>query len=322
MGARVIYVLLLAVLGTMLVARSTHAEESPWVKGTTLAQRTQAQTKLEGGNALLLEKNYVAALAMYREAIAFWDHPAIRFNIVRCLIQLDRPIEAVDELDRALRYGAAPLEENIYNEALAYKKLLASQIGTIKLSCSQEGVRVTIDGAPIATCPAKVTQRVSPGRHQLVGEKDGLATRTMTVVVVGATEESVSLTLEPVRVRARVVHRFATWIPWAVLGGGALTAGVGGLVQIAASNDNDTYRREIARTCSDGCSGAALADLRDLESRARLESNVALAFVGTGIAAVIAGGVLMFVNRGRTVYQNVEVSPTSTGGVISVRGAF
>src|SRR6185503_11701801 len=97
---------LLALLTVLVLTGGAHADESPWVKGTTPEQRAAAQERLTAGNSLLLEKNYVAALAKYREAITFWDHPAIRFNIVRCLIQLDRSIEAVDELDKALRYGA------------------------------------------------------------------------------------------------------------------------------------------------------------------------------------------------------------------------
>jgi hypothetical protein len=59
-------------------------------------QMKSAETLLSEGNALFVDKRYADALAKYGEAIASWDHPAIRFNIVRCLIQLGRNFEAFD----------------------------------------------------------------------------------------------------------------------------------------------------------------------------------------------------------------------------------
>lgn len=90
--------------------------------GVSETKKAEAGRLLEHGNALFLDKNYTAALAKYREAVAAWDHPAIRFNIVRCLIQLDRPVEAGENLQTTLRYGAAPLEDAVYTEALAYAR--------------------------------------------------------------------------------------------------------------------------------------------------------------------------------------------------------
>ena len=58
------------------------------------SQKAQAQKILEEGNALFLKKDYAQALEKYKAAVAKWDHPAIRFNMVRCLIQLDKPVEA------------------------------------------------------------------------------------------------------------------------------------------------------------------------------------------------------------------------------------
>src|SRR5262249_1746348 len=53
----------------------------PWGEGVTDDRKALAQSKLEAGNALFLEKKYGEALERYREALAAWDHPAIRFNV-------------------------------------------------------------------------------------------------------------------------------------------------------------------------------------------------------------------------------------------------
>src|SRR6185312_506210 len=98
-----------AVAMAIAVAPSVaRADDQPWAVGVSDAQKAQAQKILEEGNQLFLKKDYAQALDKYKAAVAVWDHPAIRFNIVRCLIQLDRPVDASDNLALALKYGAAP----------------------------------------------------------------------------------------------------------------------------------------------------------------------------------------------------------------------
>ncbi|HEY0252144.1 MAG TPA: hypothetical protein VGC41_11495 [Kofleriaceae bacterium] len=97
----------LVVVGALLgIPAIAHADD-PWAVGVTAEQKTAAQKLLEEGNALFLKKDYAPALEKYREATTKWDHPAIRFNMVRCEIQLNENVEASDDLALALKYGAA-----------------------------------------------------------------------------------------------------------------------------------------------------------------------------------------------------------------------
>src|ERR1044071_9661205 len=130
----------------ILLALAMPAAAQPWAQGVSDTQKAQAQKKLEEGNGLFLSRKYKEALEADEAATASWDHPAIRFNMVRCLIQLDRPVEASDELNKALKYGKDPFDQAIYNEALNYQKLLASQIAEVEISCKQGGAKVTLDG--------------------------------------------------------------------------------------------------------------------------------------------------------------------------------
>src|SRR3569833_3347116 len=161
---------------------AAHADRPRQIVGVSDAQKAQAQKILDEGNQLFLKKDYPPALDKYKAAVAVWDHPAIRFNIVRCLIQLDRPDEASDNLALALKYGAAPLEEAVYSEALSYQMLLASQIGDLDVTCEQPNNKDTHDGQPLVSCPGKEHRRGAPGPHQLVGAKDGFLTKTTDVV--------------------------------------------------------------------------------------------------------------------------------------------
>lgn len=301
-----------AVAGVLALAAAPARADEPWTAGVTAAQKAEAQHLLEAGNALFLERKYADALARYQQAVAAWDHPAIRFNIVRCLIQLDRPVEAADNLKRALAYGAAPLEDSVYAEALAYEKLLAAQVGELVVACTQPDVALTLDGAPLGTCPTTVTRRASPGVHQLVGTRAGFVPHTETIGVTGGRQVSARVELAPIATRVAIVHRWPSWMPWLVFGGGFALAGVGGLVELKAAGDFTNYDRLVEHDCAAGCAPGDpnLARDRGVRSTAVLENRIAVGVIGVGVAAIAAGGALIYLNRARTV----ELAPMPVAG--------
>jgi hypothetical protein len=307
----------------VLASASAHADDKPWVTGVSEDNKAAAKALLDRGNAKFVERDYLGALALYTEAVAKWDHPAIRFNIVRCLIQLDRPVEANDNLTLALKYGAAPLEEAVYREALAYQKLLGNSVATVHVRCEQAGVKITLDGEPLVDCPGEQERRVKPGRHQLVGAKEGFLTKTSEVFVVGGGHERVSLSLAPIERAGVLVHRWPTWMPWVVVGAGLTVAGVGGLIEYQSFKTMDEYDRALVAACVDtGCGpDKPVPDaVRDLKDTARLQNAIAVSVIGAGVATVITGGVLLYMNRARTVYPTAEVVPQ--GATISLRAHF
>jgi tetratricopeptide (TPR) repeat protein len=321
---------LVLALAIAFVPVAAHADDQPWAVGVTDAQKAGAQKLLEEGNALFLKKDYAQALEKYKAAVGSWDHPAIRFNMVRCLIQLDRPVEASDSLALALKYGAAPLEEAVYTEALSYQKLLASQIGDLDIKCDQPGVKVTLDGQHLLDCPGKEHRRVSPGQHQLVGTKDGFLTKTTEVVVIGAKTQDASVALIPLGKAAKIVHRYPTWIPWTVFGGGLVVAGFGALIQYDASSTMAAYDRSVSTNC--GGAGCAKGDTRiddNQRQSALTENKIAISVMTVGAATAVVGGVLLYMNRGRTVYEEnvvektgVAFVPTHDGAAMILSGHF
>jgi tetratricopeptide (TPR) repeat protein len=309
----------------MPIARANPPE--PWVVGVTDLQKARAHELLDAGNALFLDKNYPAALEKYREAVASWDHPAIRFNIVRCLIQLDRAPEAAENLALALKYGSAPLEESVYREALAYDKLLAKQVGDLAVACDEAGAVLTLDGQPLATCPARESRRVAPGRHQILGTKDGFVAKTVDVIVVGGEAQRVTVELMPLAKAARIEHRWPAWMPWVVFGGGLAVAGVGGLLEAQAFSKIRDYDRQIAINCPDGCPAGSVGADPSAKRSAERENDLAIAVLVTGIAGAATGSVLLYLNRGRTVYPSehrtqVGVTPLAGGAAITLGGSF
>jgi hypothetical protein len=319
--------LVIAVVIVLLAAPALAGNE-PWSAGVSDAQKQAAQKLLEEGNALFLDKKFSAALEKYNAAIASWDHPAIRFNMVRCLIQLEKPVEASDNLALALKYGKDPLEDTVYAEALNYQKLLAKQIGDFAVSCKQAGVKVSFDGQVMLTCPGSAKRRAMVGQHLLVGTKDGFLTKTVDVIVPGGKQQQLELSLVSLDSAAKISHRWPTWVPWAVFGGGLAVAGVGGLLELQASARMDSYDRQATRNCSFvQCdpNDPMMLDSTDRKSAERLDV-IAIGVMSAGAAVAITGGVMLYMNRGITVYEKsverVTVTPHRGGALVSVGGSF
>jgi tetratricopeptide (TPR) repeat protein len=316
-------IVILVLLGTL----TAHADNEPWRVGVTPERMQAAKKLLDEGNELLLARDWPAALTKYQAAIQQWDHPGIRFNVVKCLVQLDRTLEAVDNLEAALKYGAAPLDETVYGEALAYQKMLANQVSTVAVECTQPGVDIRLDGQSLGACPGTNQRRVLPGPHQVVAKKSGFLTHTVDVVVLGGKTQKAVVTLDPLGTSGKVVHRWSTWVPWAVVGAGVLAGGLGGLSQAWAVSNRDAYHESLI-PCGDDELGCPMGYQQGLKDRAKLENGLAIGLFVTAGVAIVTGGTMLYMNRGRTVYtkQTEKIEPTASvtpdGATVGISGSF
>jgi tetratricopeptide (TPR) repeat protein len=286
------------------------AEDTPWSKGVSMEKRRAAHRLLEQGNALFLEGKHREALPLYQRAIESWDHPAIRFNIVRTLIHLDRPVEAFENLEHALRFGSAPLEDAVYAEAQNYRRLLLGQIAELEVRCKQEGVRVSVDGQEFLTCPDTRTARVTPGSHQVVGKKEGHLTLTEEVVVMPGKMESVEVSLQTLTEATTMERRWKPAMPWLVTVAGAVVAGAGALLQLRAQADLNQYGEDLERLCGAGCEPEDLpAGTANLASRGQLLNKVAIGTMAGGGAIALTGLILVIMNRQRAVLPDDQRPP-------------
>jgi tetratricopeptide (TPR) repeat protein len=310
--ARVALVALVALLAASHAAADPAPDDAPWAKGVTAEHKQRALALLGEGNTMFVANRYAEALAKYREAIAEWDHPAIRFNIVRTLVALERPLDAYENLDKALAYGKAPLEDQVFAEAQNYKTLLEGQLATLDVSCAQNGVAVSVDGEPFLACPGHKAARVLPGPHAVDGKKDGFLTETRDVVLLPGKPQQIAISLRTYEQATIVRTRWATWKPWAIAAGGAALGGLGGLLDWKATSDLDAFQHDLAVRCSH--TGCTPAQLGSQESTALAENRVAIGMMITGGAAVVTGLVLVFVNRPQAYTPTDTVAPTVTRG--------
>lgn len=304
------------ILVVLATAAPAHADDDePWARGVSAEQQATANAQFAEGNALFAQRAHGPALEKYRSAVAVWDHPMIRFNMAVTLIRLDRMLEAGDELDKALRFGAQPFTPELYEQALDYQRLVSKQLGYVEVSCDQPGTHVQLDGKPWFAAPGTRKVRVTSGAHVLIAEREGHITVSRRLVVVGGSTVTEMLALEPIERALLVKYRYPRWRPWATAGSGAAVT-LGGLgIWLAGRNQMDRFASQFVRDCPTGCESdlAAHPELADLRDGAQLKGKIGVSMMIIG-GVITAGGVTWAIlNRPQRYVPQLEVIPSSGG---------
>lgn len=302
------------------------------------AAEREARIDFLAGNEHLNNGLFVQAVDKYAEALAHWDHPAIHYNIALALINLDRPLEVYDHLTKAIAYGPAPLDKDKYDYAKEYLRLVGGQLADIEVSCDAPGAKVAVDGSVVFVAPGRYAAKVRVGKHSFVAEKRGYITRTTAPFVGPGERYRIDLALYTSEELTRYRRKWSrAWIPYGVIGAGALIGLAGGGLELSARSSFRDYDAAVA-TCNEqnpivngGCdkSTPGLLGMRDSGNAKR-----AAGFVMYGLAggAIAVGGVLAYLNR-RHAYQisvedlaeeRVSVTPIVVPGMAGalVQGHF
>jgi tetratricopeptide (TPR) repeat protein len=278
-------------------AQSTEPENE-WTKDVSEEQQAQASTLHRAGNEHLKDEDYQAALALFESAVVSWDHPGIRYNMAVALRQLNRPVEAYENLLLALRYGRQPLSsDEVYEQALAYKAELEEQVAILAIACREPGARVTLDGAYLFNGPGEVEVWGLVGEHQVVATLAG-ATVSTSIVILPHVQNRVQLPSFPTQMVRVVTQRWPTWKPWLLTAVGGGVAFVGAPFLWRARANLDAFDDRAARDCNGpaGCDSDS-PELRALYDRGRAQNQAAVASFAVGGTLLVAGLTLIILNR-------------------------
>jgi len=305
-----------AIVAVLCAAAPALAAPPPWADGVPEATQDKANAIYEEGNTLFAQQAHAPALEKYRAAIALWDHPRIRFNLAVTLIRLDRPLEAADELEKALRFGAEPFDKNLYQQALDYQALLKGRVGYVEATCSKAGAKATLDGKPWFDCPGTQKMRVMAGEHIVEGKLEGwVPAASGRVLVNGGSSAKVDIQMKSIESAVIIRYRYPRWAPFTMTGTG-LAVGISGLlVYLSGRSQMNTFEGEFASECPMGCQ-ADLSDntlLRDLRDGAELRGKIGIGLMIGGGAITVAGAVMVIMNRGTKELPKLEVAPTEGG---------
>jgi hypothetical protein len=279
--------------------------DRPWANGVPEAQQQAALVAFRDGNVQLNDGLFVKAAERYREALKHWDHPAIHYNLALALLNLDQPIEVYESLQKAIQYGATPLEKDKFEHAKEYLLAIQQSIADIEVSCDKPGAKVSVDGKEVFVAPGKYAARVRVGKHTFFADKAGYNTR-ITAPLIGPGEHfRIELKLYTAEELTRYHRKWdATWMPYTVMGAGALVGVIGGILELSAKSSFDDFDAKV-RVCSSGVADATGCDatsLNRMRDRGNTKRTIGYAMYGVAGGAIIIGGVLAYLNR-REPYQ-------------------
>jgi hypothetical protein len=87
----------------------------------------------------------------------------------------------------------------------------------------------------------------------------------------------------------------------------------------------DGYKRQVQIQCGSTPCMPGVVDPKQRD-RAKTQDAIAVSVISVGAAAAIAGGVMLYLNRGRTVYEQpvtrVGVVPAEGGAAVTLGGSF
>ena len=301
------------------------------------ADEREARIDFLQGNDHLNNGLFLQAVDKYTEALAHWDHPAIHYNLALALINLDRPLEVFDHLKKAIAYGAEPLDKDKYDYAQEYLRLVGGQLADIEVSCDQPGARVAVDGKVVFVAPGRYTAKVRAGQHSFLADKRGYIVRSTAPFVGGGETYRIELDLYTAEELTRYRRRWSrAWLPYGVIGAGALFGIVGGGLELSARSSFKSFDAAATR-CNEadppngGCS-VTTPGLLNLRDSGHAKRTAGLVMYGLAGSAIAAGAVLVYLNR-RESYQisaedlaeeRVSVTPIVAPGMAGalVQGHF
>jgi tetratricopeptide (TPR) repeat protein len=320
----VIAILLVAVVAEPIV-RADKEAATPWSQGVPAAAQQRALQVFREGNVFFEQGKYTEAVAKYEVALGSWDHPNIRYNIAICLMNMRQPLAAWDHLQRALRFGDAPLGKRLHAEALTYVAVLESSLAELTVASTQPDVKIMVDGAQVLATAGVHKMKLLPGRHQLVATRPGFATdsRALDLPAGKPVTEQIALAPEVVKIeRDNYERRWRWWVPWSVAGSSIVLGVTGGILYAVARSEIKQHDADFAALCPLGCMEADIpSSLKDRAASARRTSGVAIGLWAGAGALLVTGGVMAILNRPRRLEEH-RVLPALTVSRDQVSAGF
>ena len=311
------------IVAIVLFAGTVRADDKPWAANVSAADQQQALGLYNDGNQLFEDGAYSKALEKYQAALAIWDHPKIHYNAAVCLINLDRTVEAYEELQRALKYGDAPFDAAMYKQAQTYQHLLSGKVAELELQLNQDGAEVSLDGKVVLRQPGSTSMHVLAGEpHKLVAEKQSYETQTKEVRLAPGEKTTLVIELHLLPSKGHLVRRWAKWKPWAILAGAGAVAIAGGALAVKGYYDIKSYDDEVGKLWAANMSAPPMPAKSYVDQK---DSGVTLSHIG--VPAAIAGGalaatgfVMILMNQPHLVTVAPAIGKEQTG--VSIIGRF
>jgi tetratricopeptide (TPR) repeat protein len=277
-------------------APALQAQESP--------QESPVQL-FEEGMRRFGAKDYKSAVEVFRRVFQLDPNPFVLYNIARCYEELGDPDSAVRYYQRALALDGLPKE--VRKETVARLERLEIALQGMQRDEAGRLARVGVELARVSG--GRDADRLSMEQAQERQAQEDEARRQAQARDEEERRRQEAARLERLR-RAEEERRGPmTWAGLGLVGGGAVTLGVGGLLWAGLAEDADThqglreaYERDRARALSEDDPALARAALGHADEANRLgqqmdgDQALTLGLLGVGALALVGGGVLLWLD--------------------------
>lgn len=277
-------------LSSLARAQSPAPPKAPPAQAADPDAQEKADALFSEGSTLFEQWQFVHAEQKYREALAHWEHPVIYLYLSRALEKQGHLEGAYETLEQALHRDPELLSPEDAEVAEELRTGLESRLARIEVHCAEAGAEVLLDGVPWFTAPGRLRKMIRPGQHVVIVRKPSYfpVTEVATLLPGKQTRIEIRLSVDEVRVE----RRWQPGTPWMVVGGGAATSLLGGLLLRQAMNDYAAFEKALI-PC-DGQLSCNQVSIQRRDSGAWKDTvGTSLLIVGSATAVIGVAGVLL-----------------------------
>lgn len=185
----------LALVWSLSSPRAALADEAP------ADPAARARALYAEGLERLEKDDARGAITAFEKAYALRPAAVILYNVAVAHIALDQPVEAVRALEAALA-GTPALRAARAEQARALLAAQLEKVGTLTVTCNEEGADVFVDGVAVGKTPLAAPIRVAAGRHSVTVRKGGFEEQRQSLDLAAGKLTTLATTLSATPVRS------------------------------------------------------------------------------------------------------------------------
>jgi len=192
-----------------LFARDKGGE--PWAQGVSEGAQQKANALFGDGIAAVKAANYPRAADRFIEALAFWNHPKIHFDLAKTYMNLGSSTRALEHFWASMRYSGGALELSEIDLVARYSRLIYSQEVSHLVVRLEDDAVVELGGAVVLSKPGTWQGLVAVGAQALIVKRRGVEVARLDELCPAGTRVEVLMRPAPGgRVSASTTRRTAT----------------------------------------------------------------------------------------------------------------
>lgn len=250
----------------------------------------KARSLSRSAKQLATDGNYTEALSLYEQAYALYPTPELLYTIGRVADRKGDLPRARQALERYLNEEKGA--EGLKRGRAALQEVLAKWPAFVRVVCPVEDAVIEVDGKPVGRTPLAAPLELSPGKHALkvLAPRKKAFEQTLEVKPQEAVEVVARLEDEPAIVTLAIVPAAAR----VTLDGKALGPGMRKGLAVQAI-PRPVVVKPVAGAGMTPLAAPSESAPNDLSGSATIEksglSTTSWVLIGTGVAALVAGGI-------------------------------